>query len=119
LDQPRPLFKNRLAQSVGDDIFTALTWTDQIETILAQKVPSIFSTTFYSIGKEAETKGAPDGRVSCRAGKIEMGQGPITSLAQMMAEELDVAYESVDMVMGDTDLCPWGAGTWGSLSTRV
>jgi isoquinoline 1-oxidoreductase len=37
----------------------------------------------------------------------------------MMAEELDVAYESVDMVMGDTDLCPWDAGTWGSLSTRV
>jgi nicotinate dehydrogenase subunit B len=60
-----------------------------------------------------------DGRVSCRVGKIEMGQGPITSLAQMMAEELDVPYESVDMVMGDTDLCPWDAGTWGSLSTRV
>jgi nicotinate dehydrogenase subunit B len=37
----------------------------------------------------------------------------------MMAEELDVPYESVDMVMGDTDLCPWDAGTWGSLSTRV
>jgi isoquinoline 1-oxidoreductase len=60
-----------------------------------------------------------DGRVSCRVGKIEMGQGPITSFAQMMAEELDVPYESVDMVMGDTDLCPWDAGTWGSLSTRV
>jgi len=36
----------------------------------------------------------------------------------MLAEELDVAYESVDMVMGDTDRCPWDAGTWGSLSTR-
>jgi len=60
-----------------------------------------------------------DGRVSCRVGKIEMGQGPITSLAQMAAEELDVPYESVDMLMGDTDLCPWDAGTWGSLSTRV
>ncbi len=60
-----------------------------------------------------------DGRVSCRVGKIEMGQGPITSFAQMMAEELDVPYESVDMLMGDTALCPWDAGTWGSLSTRV
>ena len=56
--------------------------------------------------------------MTCFVGKIEMGQGPITSLAQMMAEELDVAYESVDMVMGDTDRCPWDAGTWGSLSTR-
>jgi len=59
-----------------------------------------------------------DNRVTCFVGKIEMGQGPITSFAQMLAEELDVAYESVDMVMGDTDRCPWDAGTWGSLSTR-
>ncbi len=59
-----------------------------------------------------------DNRVTCFVGKIEMGQGPITSFAQMLAEELDVSYESVDMVMGDTDRCPWDAGTWGSLSTR-
>jgi len=59
-----------------------------------------------------------DNRVTCFVGKIEMGQGPITSFAQMAAEELDVACEAVDMVMGDTDRCPWDAGTWGSLSTR-
>jgi ferredoxin len=46
-----------------------------------------------------------DNRVTCFVGKIEMGQGPMTSFAQMLAEELDVAYESVDMVMGDTDRC--------------
>jgi nicotinate dehydrogenase subunit B len=61
---------------------------------------------------------APDGRVSCLTGKIEMGQGIVTSLAQMLAEELDVPLTSVDMVMGDTDLCPWDMGTWGSLTTR-
>jgi len=33
-----------------------------------------------------------------------------------VAEELDVALESVDMVMGDTDLCPWDVGTFGSLN---
>lgn len=59
-----------------------------------------------------------DNRVTCLVGKIEMGQGPITSFAQMVAEELDVAYDSVDMIMGDTQRCPWDAGTWGSLSTR-
>ncbi|TFH00381.1 MAG: hypothetical protein E4H13_07645, partial [Calditrichales bacterium] len=59
-----------------------------------------------------------DGRVACFTGKIEMGQGVITSLAQMLAEELDVALETVDMVMGDTDLCPWDMGTFGSMSTR-
>jgi isoquinoline 1-oxidoreductase len=59
-----------------------------------------------------------DGRVSCFTGKIEMGQGIITSLAQMLAEELDVPLNSVDMVMGDTALCPWDMGTFGSLSTK-
>ncbi len=59
------------------------------------------------------------GRVTCFTGKIEMGQGPITSLPQMMAEELDVPLDRVDIVMGDTELCPFDAGTWGSLTTRA
>ena len=61
---------------------------------------------------------AEDGRVSCLSGKIEMGQGIVTSLAQMLAEELDVPLASVDMVMGDTSQCPWDAGTFGSRSTK-
>ena len=59
-----------------------------------------------------------DGRVTCYTGKIEMGQGNLTGLAQMLAEEIDVSIESVDMVMGDTLLCPWDGGTWGSTSIR-
>ncbi|HDS08135.1 MAG TPA: isoquinoline 1-oxidoreductase [Bacteroides sp.] len=59
-----------------------------------------------------------DGTVNNYTGKIEMGQGVITSLAQQMADELDVTFESIHMVMGDTALCPWDAGTWGSLTTR-
>ncbi len=60
-----------------------------------------------------------DGRVTVLTGKIEMGQGVETSQAQMVAEELRVPLASVDMVMGDTDVCVWDAGTWGSLTTRV
>ena len=60
-----------------------------------------------------------DGKVSCLTGKIEMGQGVVTGLAMMLADELDVAYDDVVMVMGDTDLCPWDMGTFGSLSTRM
>ncbi|MGA2137589.1 MAG: molybdopterin cofactor-binding domain-containing protein [Verrucomicrobiia bacterium] len=59
-----------------------------------------------------------DGRVACYTGKIEMGQGLVTSLAQELADELDVSIDTVDMVMGDTDLCPWDMGTFGSMSTR-
>ena len=59
---------------------------------------------------------SPEGRVGCFVGKIEMGQGNMTALAMLAAEELEVPLERVDMLMGDTDLCPWDGGTWGSLS---
>ncbi len=60
-----------------------------------------------------------NGRVTVFSGKIEMGQGVMTSQAQMAAEELGVALESIDMVLGDTDKCPWDMGTFGSLTTRM
>ena len=60
-----------------------------------------------------------DGRITCFTGKIEMGQGVITSLAQMLADELVLPLTSVKMVMGDTLLCPYDRGTFGSLSTPV
>ncbi len=59
-----------------------------------------------------------DGTVTCFVGKIDMGQGAITSFPQMIADELDVAYEKVKIVLGDTDLCPWDMGTFGSMSVR-
>ncbi len=60
-----------------------------------------------------------NGRVTVFSGKIEMGQGVLTSQAQMVAEELGVELESIDMVLGDTDKCPWDRGTFGSLTTRM
>ena len=47
-----------------------------------------------------------------------MGQGVNTSLAQAVAEELEVSIYSIDMIMGDTELCPYDDGTWGSMTTR-
>jgi nicotinate dehydrogenase subunit B len=81
------------------------------------------------LGQEARTRGYPtdfnaylriaeDGRVTVYSGKIEMGQGVVTSLAQMAADELAVSLDSIDMVMGDTALCPFDQGTYGSMSTR-
>ena len=59
-----------------------------------------------------------DGRITVFSGKIEMGQGVMTSLAQMAAEELGANLASIDMILGDTDKCPWDMGTFGSMSTR-
>ena len=74
-----------------------------------QEAPADFNA-FLQIGENS--------RVTCLTGKTELGQGIITSLAQMLADELDVSLDSVDMVMGDTDRCPFDRGTYGSLSTR-
>ena len=58
-----------------------------------------------------------DGKVTVFTGKVEVGQNIRTSLAQVVAEELRVPFDAITMVMGDTDLTPWDAGTFGSLST--
>ncbi len=72
----------------------------------------------YPTDLNAYLKIGEDGRVTVFSGKIEMGQGVVTSLAQMAADELGVALGSIDMIMGDTDLCPFDNGTYGSMSTR-
>jgi nicotinate dehydrogenase subunit B len=45
---------------------------------------------------------ASDGKVTAYFGKTDLGHGTQTAIAQMIAEELDVAYEQVTVVMGDT-----------------
>lgn len=58
-----------------------------------------------------------DGSVTGFVGKAEIGQNVRTSLAQTIADELKVPFESVRMVLGDTALSPFDAGTFGSRST--
>jgi isoquinoline 1-oxidoreductase len=60
-----------------------------------------------------------NGTVTVYSGKIEMGQGVMTSQAQMAAEELDLPLASIRIVLGDTDRCPVDMGTFGSLTTRM
>jgi len=73
----------------------------------------------YPTDFNAYLKIGEDGRVTVYSGKIEMGQGVMTSQAQMAADELGVSLESIDMIMGDTELCPYDMGTFGSMTTRV
>jgi nicotinate dehydrogenase subunit B len=59
-----------------------------------------------------------DGAITLATGKIEFGQGIQTGFAQLAAEELDVPFERVTVIMGQTDRVPYDFGTFGSLSTR-
>lgn len=58
-----------------------------------------------------------DGTVTVYTGKVEVGQDIRTSLTQVVAEELHLPVSSIHLVMGDTDLTPYDAGTFGSLTT--
>jgi nicotinate dehydrogenase subunit B len=57
-----------------------------------------------------------DGLVTAFTGKVEAGQATRSALALLVAEELAVRPSAVRMVMGDTRLCPFDAGTFGSRS---
>jgi nicotinate dehydrogenase subunit B len=56
----------------------------------------------------------PDGSVTAYFGKMDMGQGVDVAIAQMVAEELDVAFERVSVVMGDTAFTCNQGGASGS-----
>ena len=58
-----------------------------------------------------------NGAITVYTGKVEIGQNIRTSLAQVVAEELRAPFESIRMVMGDTKLTPYDAGTFGSQTT--
>jgi nicotinate dehydrogenase subunit B len=113
LEEPSDLQISRrdFFKVAGSGIFVLFTIGDTL--FAQQRQGSRLPTDFNAFLKVGE-----DGRVSCFVGKIEMGQGIVTSLPQMLADEMDVSLDSVDIVMGDTDLCPWDMGTFGSLSTR-
>lgn len=57
-----------------------------------------------------------DGTITAFSGKVEIGTGVRTALAQIVAEELDVPLERVHMVMGDTALTPDEGYTAGSMT---
>src|SRR5579859_1837659 len=59
-----------------------------------------------------------DGTVRVFTGRVELGQGNQTALSQIVADELDVPFNSIDLVMGDTAVTPDQGPTWGSTTIR-
>jgi nicotinate dehydrogenase subunit B len=60
----------------------------------------------------------PDGTVTVYTSKVNLGTGNMTALAQMVAEEMYVAMESVTMVQGDTALTVDQGATNSSMSIQ-
>ena len=67
----------------------------------------------------AELRVHPTGKAVVRLSVQSQGQGHETTFAQIVAEELGIPPEDIDVVHGDTDQTPFGLGTYGSRSTPV
>ncbi|MET7419355.1 aerobic carbon-monoxide dehydrogenase large subunit [Dactylosporangium sp. NPDC005555] len=67
----------------------------------------------------AELRVHPTGKAVLRLSVQSQGQGHETTFAQIVAEELGISPDDIDVVHGDTDNTPFGLGTYGSRSTPV
>jgi carbon-monoxide dehydrogenase large subunit len=67
----------------------------------------------------AELRVHPTGKAILKLGVKSQGQGHETTFAQIVAEELGIPYEDVEVQEGDTDNTPYGLGTYASRSTPV
>ncbi len=61
----------------------------------------------------------PTGSAIARMGTITQGQGHETTYAQIIASELGLSSDDIQIEEGDTDTAPYGLGTYGSRSTPV
>lgn len=61
----------------------------------------------------------PTGKAVVRLSVKTQGQGHETTFAQIIAEEIGIPTDDIDVVHGDTDNTPFGLGTYGSRSTPV
>ena len=58
------------------------------------------------------------GKVTVNTGRVELGQGVLTAMAQIAADELDVVMERISVRSGDTGLTPNEGYTAGSQSIQ-
>jgi carbon-monoxide dehydrogenase large subunit len=69
--------------------------------------------------ESAHVRVHPTGKITVYTGSHSHGQGHETTFAQLAADELQVPFEDVEVVHGDTAQIPFGMGTYGSRSAAV
>ena len=101
----------------GDpDVRVGVGYTNYVEPT----TPTYHLTTGHWAGYDSATvRVDPDGNVRVGVGNTELGQGAVTTAAQLAAEALGVDPGDVTVVMGDTDRSPYGLGAWGSRGAVV
>lgn len=86
-----------------------------IATYREGTVPTHFGASGnWTAQESAFVRVDPDGSVTVSSGGTSQGQGTVSLLATVVADTLGVPIESIAVVLGDTDRCPYGLGAWGS-----
>jgi carbon-monoxide dehydrogenase large subunit len=73
----------------------------------------------FGMADGADLRVFPTGKAVLAISVQTQGQGHETTFAQIVAQELGLSPDDVDVVHGDTDRTPFGLGTYGSRSTPV
>lgn len=77
--------------------------------------PTYFGTTGHWTSHDASSiRIEPDGGALVTSGVTSIGQGTETAIAALTADALGIPIEMVTVQTGDSDLCPYGLGAWGS-----
>ena len=69
--------------------------------------------------ESASVRVQPTGKVTVFVGSHSHGQGHDTTFSQLVADQLGISMDDVEIVHGDTDQVPFGMGTYGSRSLAV
>lgn len=112
-----------------------LTYTDGRDPFISREVEGEpnkrrswgFAVTFKNTGlgegapdnASAEIELLPDGKVETRISSAEIGQGLVTVLQMVTAQELSLPLDQVKVYLSDTDLTPDGGPTTGSRQTYI
>lgn len=127
--------RRQLLQAAGIGAGLVLTWSSAALRAGAQSTPAMAtpggstpaaSTPVAAAGAQRTPPTTvdsylvvhEDGSVTLATGKIEFGQGIQTGFGQIVAEELDLPFDKVSVIMGITDRVPYDGATVGSGSTR-
>ena len=114
MNKPFALNRRHLLQSLGS---LTLSFAIPLDMPLAQAPPKLAGRSRRSVPNlSAWLRINADGTVTLMIGKVELGQGILTAVAQVCADELDVDIERIKIVSGDTALVPNEGTTAGSQS---
>jgi isoquinoline 1-oxidoreductase len=123
-DDLKALYKRRFEEQLEPERYEIFDLLHELTPDRREVLAALGGGLFFLVIVRAQGRDVPvrvqaaeDGTYRAFTGKMDMGQGSRTLLTQAFAEELGVPIERVQLVMGDTRLCPDDGGTWSSLTS--